>query len=173
MRVARKLKETPNPLWEYIRHVTNYSLRGMPSWMDDIIMGACYTTAGSSNGKLNINPVFIRASVFLPTISTADCRNIYSLDPVSERTSQRMAQATRFALAGIQHHLDTNKEENEEMQKSWEMERAFTTHYYTGYPSPLHSPLKKEVPNEIMQLYKDGKYLEYGEALREFRINVG
>lgn len=169
--MGRKAKETPNPLWEYLRHITNHSIRGMPSWMDDIIMGACYTSAGSSNGKLNINPALVRAAVFLPTISTAGCLNIYSLDKISERTARRVAQAARFALSGIQHHLDTHQEENEEMKKSWLMEKAFISSYYTGKKTNLHSPVKPDVPDGILQLYKDGKYLEYGEALREFRLN--
>ena len=168
--MSRLPKETPNPLWDYLRHISNFRTRGILSWMDDIIMGACYTSAGVSKGKLNVNPAFVRVAVFLPVISTYTCQNIYSLEKISIRTARRIAQAARFALDGIQHYLDTHQEENEEMNKSWELEKAFVNSYRTGKTSPLHSPQKEDVPSEIVLLYRDGKYLEYGEALRAFRL---
>lgn len=169
--MGRKAKVTENPLYEYIRFLTSSRVSGIPSWMDDIIMGACYTAVGDNKGKLNVSPSLVRAAVFLPQISTTMCQNIYSLDPISERTARRVAQAARFALGGIEHYLEMRKDDEEEkaMKANWLMEKSFISAYYNGTASRLHSPPSLPVPANILQLYRDGKYLEYGKALRDFR----
>ncbi len=168
--MARPSKVTLNPNHDYIRHLYDYSIRGLPPWMDDIIMGACYTSAGISKGKLNVNPALVKAAVFLPMISTDSCLNIYSLEPISQRTAQRVAKAARFALEGIEMYIQRQRED-EVMKVSWQMEKEFLTSYYTGKESKYYSPSTQELPYEITQLREQGKYLEYGEAVRAFRLN--
>lgn len=168
--MARKSKVTLNPNHDYIRHLYDYSIRGLPPWMDDIIMGACYTSAGISKGKLNVNPAIVKAAIFLPAISTDSCLNIYSLEPISLRTAQRVAKAARFALEGIEMYIQRQRED-EVMKVSWQMEKEFLTSYYTGKESKYYSPPAQELPYEITQLREQGKYLEYGNAVRDFRLN--
>ena len=169
--MARKPKVTENPLYEYIRFQTSCRVSGIPPWMDDIIMGACYTAVGDNNGKLNVSPSLVRAAVFLPQISTLMCQNIYSLDPISERTARRVAQAARFALGGIEHYLEMKKNEEEQkvMKANWLMEKAFVAAYENGTVSRLYAPPSVPAPREILQLYRDKKFFEYGEALMRFR----
>lgn len=168
--MARKSKVTLNPNHDYIRHLYDYSIRGLPPWMDDIIMGACYTSAGISKGKLNVTPALVKAAIFLPAISTDSCLNIYSLEPISLRTAQRVAKAARFALEGIEMYIQRQRED-EVMKVSWQMEKEFLTSYYTGKDSKYYSPPTQELPYEITQLREQGKYLEYGNAVREFRLS--
>lgn len=167
--MARPSKVTLNPNHDFIRHLYDYSIRGLPPWMDDIIMGACYTSAGISKGKLNVNPALVKAAVFMPAISTASCLNIYSLEPISERTAQRVAKAARFALEGIEMYIK-RQEEDERMKVSWQIEKEFLASYYTGKQSKYYSPQTQELPHEISVLREEGKYLEYGEAVRAFRL---
>lgn len=172
--MARPNKVTLNPNHDYIRHLYDYSIRGLPPWMDDIIMGACYTSAGISKGKLNVNPALVKAAVFLPMISTDSCLNIYSLEPISMRTAQRVAKAARFALEGIQMYIERQKED-EVMKVSWQIEKEFLTSYYTGRASKYYSLETEPLPAHIMQLRADRKYEEYGNAVIDFRtrVNVG
>lgn len=172
--MARKPKITENSLYEYIRFQTSSRVSGIPPWMDDIIMGACYTSVGDNKGKLNVSPSLVRTAVFLPQISTVMCQNIYSLEPISERTARRVAQAARFALGGIEHYLETNKDEEEQkiMKQNWLLEKDFITAYHTGFNSKLYSSPSQRIPQEILQLYRDKKYLEYGEAVRAFRCLI-
>ncbi len=168
--MGRPTKVTLNPNHDYIRHLYDYSIRGLPPWMDDIIMGACYTSAGISRGKLNVNPALVKAAVFLPMISTDSCLNIYSLEPISMRTAQRVAKAARFALEGIQMYIERQRED-EVMKVSWQIEKEFLTSYYTGRVSKYYSLPTQELPYEITQLREQGKYLEYGVAVRDFRLD--
>jgi hypothetical protein len=168
--MARLSKVTLNPNHDYIRHLYDYSIRGLPPWMDDIIMGACYTSAGISKGKLNVNPALVKAAIFLPAISTDSCLNIYSLEPISLRTAQRVAKAARFALEGIEMYIQRQRED-EVMKVSWQMEKEFLSSYYTGKESKYYSPSAQKLPYEITKLREQGKYLEYGNAVREFRLS--
>lgn len=171
--MGRKALVTDNELYGYIRFVCGKSLEGIPSWMDDFIMGACYTSAGFSRSKLNVSPTHVKSALFLMHISTDSILSIYKVEGMSKRTAQRVAKAARFALDGIKHYLDISTEENQTMKQAYKMESKFIAEYYSLKPSTLYSPPKRTVPEEILSLYKSGKYLEYGEALREFRINVG
>ncbi|MCY1452828.1 hypothetical protein D9M71_697800 [compost metagenome] len=91
---------------------------------------------------------------------------------MSDRQARRLAQTVRFALDGIRHRIQEYENTiTEEKKEKIKLEKEFIRAYYTGRQSPLHSPPMKELPYEILQLRLDGKYLEYGEAVREFRIN--
>lgn len=166
--MARKPIETKNEIYEYMRHMNDYNIRGMPHWMDDIVMGACYTSVGISKGKLNANPALVKAALFMPLISTATCLNIYSLDSISERTAQRVAKAARFALGGIRMYIE-NMPEDDIMNVSWKIEKEFRADYYAHRESKYYSAPKAPLPSEISNLKEEGKYEEYGVAVRAFR----
>lgn len=168
--MGRKATITENHLVGFIRHTCSNSLSGMPMWMEDIVMGACYTSMGVSNGKLNANPSLVKASLFSPYISTAACLNIYEAN-ISERTAQRVAKAARFALGGIDLFLSRETKEVLKMKKDYWMEKQFVEDYYSGRQSKLYSKPQPPIPKDILSLYVDGKYLEYARQLQ--RISVG
>ena len=168
--MGRKASITENHLVGFIRHMCSNSLSGMPMWMEDIVMGACYTSMGVSNGKLNANPSLVKAALFSPYISTTACQNIYEAE-ISERTAQRVAKAARFALGGIDKYLSRTTEEVLKMKKDYWMEKQFVDDYYAGRESKLYSPLRPPIPQHIMDLYNQGQYVEYARQLQN--ISVG
>lgn len=169
MTKGRKPTSTENTLYDFIRHLHDYKISGMPSWVDDIVMGACYTSAGVNKGKLNISPSYVKAAIFLPRISTESCQNIYSFDPISKRTAQRIAKAARFALNGIQLYLDKmTKEEQERMKQSWKIEYEFRKSYQEGRTSKYHCNIRPPLPENIRLLYEQGDYSNYARQSREF-----
>ena len=168
--MGRKATITENHLVGFIRHTCSNSLSGMPMWMEDIVMGACYTSVGVSKGKLNANPSLVKAAIFSPYISTSSCQNIYEAE-ISERTAQRVAKAARFALGGIDLYLSRKTEEVLWMKKDYWMERQFVEDYYNGIKSPLYSKPSTPVPDNILQLYYQKQYVEYARQLQN--ISVG
>ena len=168
--MGRKATITENHLVGFIRHTCSNSLSGMPMWMEDIVMGACYTSMGVSNGKLNANPSLVKASLFSPYISTDACLNIYEAN-ISERTAQRVAKAARFALGGIDLFLSRETEEVLKMKKDYWLEKQFIEDYYAGRESKLYSKPHKPLPKHILELYHQGYYVEYAKQLQ--RISVG
>lgn len=142
----------------------------MPSFVEDAVMSAVYVVAGTSNGQVNVSPKLVFKCLMLPEISvdTVATREIgYEM---SERQAQRLAQTVRFALDGIKHRvqeyeLNISVEDKENIQ----LEKEFIQDYYSGKESKLYSANLEVVPDEILQLNRDGKYLEYAQSLREFR----
>ena len=110
-RITRPKKFTANPI---ARHIIladvqeKLALAGMPqqNWVEDYVMGACYTVAKASNGKLNVNPAHIFAAVKMDLISTGHIMAM--CEGISERQAQRIGQCARYALAGMQMYLDRN-----------------------------------------------------------------
>lgn len=144
----------------------------MPAFVDDAVMAAIYVVAGTSNGQVNVSPKLVFKCLMLPVISaeTVATREVgYDL---SKRHAQRLAQVVRFALDGIKHKIQEyeNSLSDEEKERT-EMERQFISDYYQGRESNLYSSPMQPLPPEIMDLHAQGKYLEYAEAVREFRLN--
>lgn len=61
---------------------------------------------------------------------------------------------------------------SEHTKTVWRMEKQFVDDYYTGTKSPLHSGCSEPLPEDILKLYKDCNYVEYGKAVSIFRGNI-
>jgi len=144
----------------------------MPAFVEDAVMAAVYIVAGTSNGQVNISPKLVFKCLMLNEISAESVATREVGYEMSDRHARRLAQTVRFALDGIRHRIQ--EYENlitEEEKEKIKLEKDFIRAYYQGGKSPLHSLPMKELPSEILQLRLDGKYLEYGEAVRDFRLN--
>lgn len=176
--MARLPKKTQNELvaeW-LIEHRWRNSLntdtkQRMPAFVEDAVMAAVYIVAGTSNGQVNISPKLVFKCLMLSEISSASVATREVGYEMSDRQARRLAQTVRFALDGIRHRIQ--EYENlitDEEKENIKMEREFIRDYYLHRDSPLYSPVISQLPSEILSLRVEGKYLEYGEAVREFRL---
>jgi len=82
-------------------------------WVENAVMAGTYTAAGSSNGKLNIRPSYVRKVIIMAVISTeaiegnSAFRN-HDLEPVKERYVRYLAAAGRVAIRNIERHLNAH-----------------------------------------------------------------
>lgn len=144
----------------------------MPAFVEDAVMAAVYIVAGTSNGQVNISPKLVFKCLMLNEISSESVTTREVGYEMSDRHARRLAQTVRFALDGIRHRIQEYENSiTEEEKEKIKLERDFIRAYYQGGRSPLHSSPMKELTSEILQLRMDGKYLEYGEAVRDFRLN--
>ena len=145
----------------------------LPAFVDDSVWAAVAIVAGSSNGKVNISPKLVMKALMLKTISSQEVKRLEVGYEMSDRQSQRLAQTARFALDGIRHRVQEYENNMSEHTKTvWRLEKQFVDDYYRGTKSPLHSESSKPLPEDILKLYKDGKYVEYGKAVSIFRKNI-
>ena len=114
-RVTRPKKVTINNIAKHVMlaDVQEESSNGSPqqNWVEDYVMGACYTVAEASNGKLNVSPAHIFAAVKMDVISTESVRAAFRKpngEPLGKTQVSLIAQCARFALTGMQMHLDRN-----------------------------------------------------------------
>lgn len=73
-------------------------------WVDDIITGSIYTSAGTNatSGKVNVKSRAVIGALFLSEISAESCQTSeYTL-----RTAQRIAKAARHAAHGIASYVE-------------------------------------------------------------------
>ena len=71
-------------------------------WVDDIVTGSIITSAGVTNGKINVKARAVIGALFLSEITADACKtNEYSL-----RTAQRIAKAARHAAHGIASYVE-------------------------------------------------------------------
>ena len=177
--MARLPKKTENEVvaeW-LIEHRWRNSLntdtkQKMPAFVEDAVMAAVYIVAGTSNGQVNISPKLVFKCLMLSEISSESVATREVGYAMSKRQSQRLAQTVRFALDGIRHRIQEYESTiTEEQKENIKLEKEFIRDYYLQRQSPLHSSLLGVLPSEISQLRVDGKYLEYGEAVRAFRLN--
>lgn len=176
--MGRPAKKTDNHVvaqW-LIQHRWKESLNSgtkqkMPEFVEDAVMAAVYIVAGTSNGKTNISPKLVFKCLMLPEITTSLVKTREVGYDMSDRQAQRLAQCARFALDGIRHRVQEYESRVTDIEKeSTEMERQFISDYYAGKDSVLYSPPMQELPLEISLLKEDGKYLEYAQAVRDFRL---
>lgn len=52
---------------------------------------------------------------------------------------------------------------------NYTIENQFVEDYYKNKESKYYSKELTPIPQKILNLYSEGKYLEYGEAVRKFR----
>lgn len=144
---------TPNPLYKHLTHalVGKLSIDNVPVayWINDYVYGACYTVGGiSSSGELNVSAKHVRNALMIPEISTASCQT----QDLEARTAQRVAQAARYALSGIQRFLETNASVNELLTGAKAVEEMTC---YDNSPQPY---------SESLDLYYAGEYERYAQA---------
>jgi len=175
--LARPTKKTDNEIvaeW-LIEHRWKETLNSdtkqrMPAFVEEAVWAAVYIVAGTHNGKVNISPKLVFKCLMLDPITSASVKTREVGYDMKDSTARRLAQTTRFALKGIQGRIEAYQQSiPEEVKRLKEMERSFVTAFYTGYQSPLYSDPLPQVPVEILELKKQGLYLEYGEAVRAFR----
>ena len=71
-------------------------------WVDDIITGSIITSAGVSNGKINVKLRAVIGALFLSEITAEACKT----DEITLRTAQRIAKAARHAAHGIASYVE-------------------------------------------------------------------
>ncbi len=114
-RITRPKKVTFNKIAMHVSlaDVEERSSNGQPlqNWVEDYVMGACYTIAKANNGKLNVSPSHIFAAVKMDIISTesvgAAFRN-FKGEPLGKTQVALIGQCARYALNGMQMYLDRN-----------------------------------------------------------------
>lgn len=88
------------------------------AWVDDIIHGSILTSAGSSNGKINVKARAVIGALFLSEISAEACQTSeYTL-----RTAQRIAKAARHAAHGIASYVERHPKLKAELEATIEAE---------------------------------------------------
>lgn len=97
-RRGRPELKTPNPVASYMSLLCHQR----PHWVDAIVYGSTATGAGSSSGKLNVQPRAVLAALYLKTISA----NAVKTADITLRTAQTVAKAARHAAHGIGCYLD-------------------------------------------------------------------
>lgn len=85
-------------------------------WVADIIHGSICTSAGTSNGKINVKARAVVGALFLTEISTEACQTCeYTL-----RTAQRIAKAARHAAHGISSYVERQPKLKAELEANIE-----------------------------------------------------
>jgi hypothetical protein len=92
-------------------------------WVDDIIHGSILTSAGRSNGKINVRTRAVIGALFLSEISAESCQTSeYTL-----RTAQRIAKAARHAAHGIASYIERHPALKAELEAELAVEALFRT----------------------------------------------
>lgn len=145
----------------------------LPGFVDDAVWAALAIVAGVSNGKLNVSPKLVKKALMLKIISTEEVKRLEVGYDMSDRQAQRLAKTARFALNGIRHRIQ-EYENNvpEDVKLNSALERQFVKDYYDNTDSALYSEPLAPLPDEIVQLHRDGLFLEYANALKAFRVNA-
>lgn len=81
-------------------------------WVDDIIHGSILTSAGRSNGKINVKVRAVIGALFLSEISADACKT----DESTLRTAQRIAKAARHAANGIASYVERHPKRKAELE---------------------------------------------------------
>lgn len=177
--MGRKAKTTDNQIvaeWliqnRWRDSISDGTKQRMPSFVEEAVYAAVYIVAGVSNGKVNISPKLIFKTLMLSEITSQTVKNCEIGYEMTDRTARRLAQCSRFALNAISRRVqecEANWTEEEKM--NWKLEKDFIESYYNKTKSDLHSPPTPKIPEHILSLYRDKKYLEYGRAVMDFRSN--
>lgn len=90
-------------------------------WVADIIHGSICTSAGTSNGKINVKARAVIGALFLSEISAEACKTSeYTL-----RTAQRIAKAARHAAHGIASYVERHPKLKAELEAEIGSEALF------------------------------------------------
>ena len=90
-------------------------------WVDDIIHGSILTSAGRSNGKINVKTRAVIGALFLSEISADSCMT----SEHTLRTAQRIAKAARHAAHGIASYVERHPVLKAELEVELAIEALF------------------------------------------------
>lgn len=90
-------------------------------WVDDIIHGSILTSAGRSNGKINVKTRAVIGALFLSEISADSCMT----SEHTLRTAQRIAKAARHAAHGIASYVERHPALKAELEADLAIEALF------------------------------------------------
>jgi len=175
--MGRKAKVTDNVLvadWliqnRWLNSLNTDTKQQLPAFVDDAVWAAVAIVAGVSNGKVNVSPKLVMKALMLKTISSEEVKRLEVGYDMSKRQSQRLAQTARFALDGIRHRIQEYENNMPEHLKALgRMEKRFVDDYYMGRESTLYSERMTPLPENIIDLHKQGKYVEYAVKVQQFR----
>lgn len=108
-------------------------------WVDDYVFGACVTSGGISNGKMNVSPSHVLRACMLNEISTDIVKKVIrlaGLRTMSDQQARRVCQCARLAIGGMELYLERNPTVRQQLQ----FEVDFADSYYkdnTGIPQKL------------------------------------
>ncbi|WP_146257887.1 hypothetical protein [Pseudomonas putida] len=153
---------TVNPLFRILDQLLDPST-GRPAWLDGVLFGSILTAVGQSRNVSNVSMRDVLTALYLPTFETGVLINC----GLQKRQAERVIQASRFAADGITAYLERNQPE--EFKRLWDNADVEKRLSYHAVRLETYRPIKP-VPEEILQLHRDGDYLAYGYALREFRL---
>lgn len=83
-------------------------------WVDNIITGSIITSAGVTNGKVNVKARAVIGALFATEITAEACKT----SEISLRTAQRIAKAARHAAHGIASYVERHPKIKAELD--WE-----------------------------------------------------
>ncbi|WP_323160812.1 hypothetical protein [Pseudomonas fluorescens] len=159
-RVGRPRIVTVNPVSVILPSLLAEKKR--PAWLDDILFGSILTAVGQSRSVSNVSMKDVRAALWLPTFETVSLQKL----GYEKRQSERVIKAARFVANGIIKCLERSQPKTlERLNADAELE---VSHSYYTTRLERYRPLKP-VPDEIVELYRQGDYYGYGKALRDFR----
>ena len=175
--MGRKAKTTDNVLvadWliqnRWLNSLNTDTKQQLPAFVDDAVWAAVTIVAGVSNGKVNVSPKLVMKALMLKTISAQEVKRLEVGYDMSDRQSRRLAQTARFALDGIRHRIQEYENNMpEHLKELGRMERRFLEDYYMGRESVLYSDPLPPLPENILSLYRQGKYVEYAREVQKFR----
>ncbi|MNI56082.1 hypothetical protein D3C73_1110680 [compost metagenome] len=101
-------------------------------WLDDFVHGACATSGGVSNGKLNVSPQDILRVCMLPEISTATVKatiRTQGLQEMSDVQARRIARVARFATDGIGLYMERHTQIKTSLQGELDFIAAYQQHF--------------------------------------------
>ena len=88
-----------NPVAAYM-HL--FAVPDLLPWVDHIITGSIITSAGVTNGKINVKARAVIGALFATEITAEVCKT----SEISLRTAQRIAKAARHAAHGIASYVE-------------------------------------------------------------------
>lgn len=177
--MARKKKEVDNvDVANWIIEHKKYGYAGhsvdnmLPQIVDDAVYAAVYTVAGSSSGTVNVDPSLVFKALMLKTLSTASVKPLEVGHTMSDRQAQRLVQTAAYAARRISEKMKEYDEKlSQEKKNIMKMEKEFATSWKEGNSS-LYSEKSPPIPQNILDLYFSKKYIEYSNALIEWRKSL-
>lgn len=150
----------------------------LPAFVDDAVYGGLYVyKLNNTNPIPDVSPSVIYRCLMLEEISVKAVENICSGYGYSyaDRTLRRIAQIVRFISKGIETRISEYEETHTDVEKDrmfdWKMEQRFIWCYNNGVESRLYSKPLPQIPDEIVELYRKGDYLEWIKRASEFYKN--
>lgn len=88
------------------------------------------------------------------------------------RAYQKIQKTESFYIKNIKNTLRQQKNRKKMTKFDYRIESSFVKDYYEGMESKYYCKDLDPTPEEILELYHQGKYLEYTKALIQLRENI-